>query len=104
MFHQGHKRNVLPPDNDTYTNGGLVRAIGTFGVALVVLNGMIGAGIVALPDAVEAKAGKLTREKSPMLLLLGSQSLKPPGFEFIADVPARHFIRVRDAQAGLESK
>ncbi len=43
----------------------LVRGIGIFGSAFLVLNGMIGAGIFALPSAVAAKAGVL----SPWLFL-----------------------------------
>ena len=43
----------------------LIRGIGIFGSAFLVLNGMIGAGIFALPSAVAAKAGVL----SPWLFL-----------------------------------
>jgi amino acid transporter len=43
----------------------LVRGIGIFGSAFLVLNGMIGAGIFALPSAVASKAGVL----SPWLFL-----------------------------------
>lgn len=43
----------------------LIRGIGIFGSAFLVLNGMIGAGIFALPSAVAAKAGIL----SPWLFL-----------------------------------
>jgi len=45
--------------------GKLIRGIGIFGGAFLVLNGMIGAGIFALPSAVAAKAGIL----SPWLFL-----------------------------------
>ncbi len=40
--------------------GQLVRGIGMFGGVLLVLNGMIGAGIFALPSAVAARAGILS--------------------------------------------
>ena len=43
----------------------LIRGIGIFGSAFLVLNGMIGAGIFALPSAVAANAGVL----SPWLFL-----------------------------------
>ena len=43
----------------------LIRGIGAIGIALIVLNSMIGAGIFALPAAVAAKAGDL----SPWLFL-----------------------------------
>lgn len=46
-------------------NGRLVRGIGLIGGVLLVLNGMIGAGIFALPSAVAARAGIL----SPWLFL-----------------------------------
>lgn len=39
---------------------GLIRGIGIFSSAFLVLNGMIGAGIFALPSAVAAKAGVLS--------------------------------------------
>ena len=45
--------------------GQLVRGIGLFGGVLLVLNGMIGAGIFALPPAVVERAGVL----SPWLFL-----------------------------------
>ncbi|MFQ5549298.1 MAG: APC family permease [Woeseia sp.] len=45
--------------------GRLIRGIGIFGSAFLVLNGMIGAGIFALPSAVAARAGLL----SPWLFL-----------------------------------
>ncbi len=45
--------------------GQLIRGIGIFGSAFLVLNGMIGAGIFALPSVVAAKAGVL----SPWLFL-----------------------------------
>ena len=45
--------------------GQLIRGIGLIGGALIVLNGMIGAGIFALPSAVAASAGVL----SPWLFL-----------------------------------
>ena len=46
-------------------NKKLVRGIGIFGSAFLVLNGMIGAGIFALPSVVAARAGVL----SPWLFL-----------------------------------
>lgn len=49
----------------TAPKGKLIRGIGVFGSAFLVLNGMIGAGIFALPSAVAAKAGIL----SPWLFL-----------------------------------
>ncbi|NNE60365.1 MAG: amino acid permease [Woeseia sp.] len=44
----------------------LLRSIGFFGVAVVALNGVIGAGIFALPAAITARAGAL----SPWLFLI----------------------------------
>ena len=43
----------------------LVRGIGSMGLAIIVINSMIGAGIFALPAAVSARAGVL----SPWLFL-----------------------------------
>ncbi len=45
--------------------GQLVRGIGIYGSAFLVLNGMIGAGIFAMPSVVAARAGVL----SPWLFL-----------------------------------
>ena len=51
----------------------LVRGIGFAGLAILVLNSMIGAGIFALPAAVSARAGVL----SPWLFLaVGLSSLR----------------------------
>jgi amino acid transporter len=47
------------------TKPSLIRAIGAPGIALVAINGMIGAGIFALPATVVAQAGNL----SPWLFL-----------------------------------
>lgn len=52
--------------NDSKTKPGLIRAIGGAGIALVVLNSMIGAGIFALPSKVVPYAGNL----SPWLFVI----------------------------------
>ncbi|MFQ6006538.1 MAG: APC family permease, partial [Woeseia sp.] len=52
-------------DTAAERKGKLIRGIGIFGSAFLVLNGMIGAGIFALPSAVAAHAGVL----SPWLFL-----------------------------------
>ena len=39
------------------TERNLVRGIGVFGSALLVLNGLVGAGIFALPPIIAARAG-----------------------------------------------
>lgn len=48
------------PPVATETSGKLVRAITPVGVALLILNGMMGAGIFALPATVSAKTGMFT--------------------------------------------
>lgn len=50
----------------TKQSGQLVRGIGIYGFAFIVLNGMIGAGIFALPSRIAANAGLL----SPWLFLV----------------------------------
>lgn len=51
--------------SDKNSKPALIRSIGAAGIALIVLNGMIGAGIFALPATVAAQAGDL----SPWLFL-----------------------------------